>query len=214
MDAARMDAANKPQRRWSLDPVPGLESPTPSDLISQIAEVWNRCEGRWQQGGQQGGLRAEDAEAAKDIDQLEQLRKQLGELADGVSGGFQVRLDRFLEFGRMILPPGDRVLSDPAKLRQELEARISKEPKSLWWVYRSARAMQATSQLREVALGWYRQMAVGVAPGTEPWLEARARSIEILRALGQESKAVELGQLVLASYPNLSDEWKKRFGSN
>jgi hypothetical protein len=214
MDAARMDAANKPQRRWSLAPVPGLESPTPSDLISQIAEVWNRCEGRWQQGGQQGGLRAEDAEAAKDIDQLEQLRKQLGELADGVSGGFQVRLDRFLEFGRMILPPGDRVLSDPAKLRQELEARISKEPKSLWWVYRSARAMQATSQLREVALGWYRQMAVGVAPGTEPWLEARARSIEILRALGQESKAVELGQLVLASYPNLSDEWKKRFGSN
>ena len=214
MEAARMDAANKPQRRWSLAPVPGLESPTSSDLISQIAEVWNRCEGRWQQGGQQGGLRAEDAEAAKDIAQLEQLRKQLGELADGVSGGFQVRLDRFLEFGRMILPPGDRALSDPAKLRQGLEARISKEPKSLWWVYRSARAMQATSQLREVALGWYRQMAVGVAPGTEPWLEARVRSIEILRALGQESKAVELAQLVLASYPNLSDEWKKRFGSN
>jgi hypothetical protein len=74
--------------------------------------------------------------------------------------------------------------------------------------------MQATSQLREVSLGWYRQMAAGVAAGTEPWLEARARSIEILRALGQESKAVELGQLVLASYPNLSDEWKKRFGPN
>jgi hypothetical protein len=34
-----------------------------------------------------------------------------------------------------------------------------------------------------------------------------------LRAIGQESKAVELGQLVLASYPNLSEEWKKRFGS-
>lgn len=214
MDAARMDAANKPQRRWSLAPVPGLESPTPSDLISQIAEVWNRCEASWQHGGQQGGLRAEDAEAAKDIDQLEQLRKQLGELADGGSGGFQVRLDRFLEFGRLILPPGDRALSDPAKLRQGLEARISKEPKSLWWVYRSARAMQATSQLREASLGWYRQMAAGVAAGTEPWLEARARSIEMLRALGQESKAVELGQLVLASYPNLSDEWKKRFGSN
>lgn len=213
MDATWLDA-NKPQRRWSLAPGPGLDSPTPPDLISQIAEVWNRCEASWQQGGPQGGLRAEDAETAKDIDQLEQLRKQLGDLADGVSGGFQVRLDRFLEFGRLILPPGDRAASDPAKLRQRLEARISKEPKSLWWVYRSARAMQATSQLREVSLGWYRQMAAGVAAGTEPWLEARARSIEILRALGQESKAVELGQLVLASYPNLSYEWKKRFGPN
>jgi hypothetical protein len=73
--------------------------------------------------------------------------------------------------------------------------------------------MQQTSQLREVSLGWYRQMASGVVAGTEPWLEARARSVEVLRAIGQESKAVELGQLVLASYPNLSEEWKKRFGS-
>jgi hypothetical protein len=56
-------------------------------------------------------------------------------------------------------------------------------------------------------------MAAGVVAGTEPWLEARARSVEVLRAIGQESKAVELGQLVLASYPNLSEEWKKRFGS-
>jgi hypothetical protein len=73
--------------------------------------------------------------------------------------------------------------------------------------------MQQTSQLREVSLGWYRQMASGVVAGTEPWLEARARSVDVLRAIGQESKAVELGHLVLASYPNLSEEWKKRFGS-
>jgi len=153
------------------------------------------------------------AEDAQDIEQLEQLRKRLGESTDGVPGGFQVRLDRYLEFGRLVLPKADQINADPMMLRQALEARISKEPRSLWWVYRSARAMQQTSQLREVSLGWYRQMASGVVAGTEPWLEARARSVEVLRAIGQESKAVELGQLVLASYPNLSEEWKKRFGS-
>jgi hypothetical protein len=174
--------------------------------MSQIVEVWNRSEGSWHQGG----LGAEDAQ---DIEQLEQLRKRLGESTDGVPGGFQVRLDRYLEFGRLVLPKADQINADPMMLRQALEARISKEPRSLWWVYRSARAMQQTSQLREVSLGWYRQMASGVVAGTEPWLEARARSVEVLRAIGQESKAVELGQLVLASYPNLSEEWKKRFGS-
>jgi hypothetical protein len=193
----------KPQRRWSVDPVAILQRPAPSDSISQIAEAWNRCEARWQQG----------TGRAEDIEELEQLRKKLGEFPDGVSSGFQVRLGRFLEFGRLVLPAGDRTETDEAKLRQKLEARISKEPKSLWWVYRSARAMQRTSQLREVSLGWYRQMASGVAAGTEPWFEARARSVEVLRAVGQESKAVELGQLVLASYPNLSEEWKKRFGA-
>ena len=203
--AAWMDTI-KHQRRWSVDPAVGLDGPVPADLISQIAEVWNRSEGSWLQGG----LGAEDAQ---DIEQLEQLRKRLGESTDGVPGGFQVRLDRYLEFGRLVLPKADQINADPMMLRQALEARISKEPRSLWWVYRSARAMQQTSQLREVALGWYRQMASGVVAGTEPWLEARARSVEVLRAIGQESKAVELGQLVLASYPNLSEEWKKRFGS-
>ena len=203
--AAWMDTI-KPQRRWSVDPAVGLDGPVPSDLMSQVAEVWNRSEGSWLQGG----LGAEDAQ---DIEQLEQLRKRLGESTDGVSGGFQVRLDRYLEFGRLVLPKADQINADPMMLRQALEARISKEPRSLWWVYRSARAMQQTNQLREVSLGWYRQMASGVVAGTEPWLEARARSAEVLRAIGQESKAVELGQLVLASYPNLSEEWKKRFGS-
>ncbi|MFM8400955.1 MAG: hypothetical protein ACKOAH_24275, partial [Pirellula sp.] len=63
-------------------------------------------------------------------------------------------------------------------LKRALEARVAKEPKSLWWVYRSARTMQRSKGLSETALGLYRQMATGVQAGSEAWFEARARTVQ------------------------------------
>ncbi|MFM8400956.1 MAG: hypothetical protein ACKOAH_24280, partial [Pirellula sp.] len=70
--------------------------------------------------------------------------------------------------------------------------------------------MQQATGLSETALGLYRQMATGVQAGSEAWFEARARTVQVLEAMGEMAKAKELRELVLASYPSLSPEWKSR----
>jgi hypothetical protein len=49
-----------------------------------------------------------------------------------------------------------------------------------------------------------------VQAGSEPWFEARARIVQVLEAIGESTKAREMRDLVLASYPSLSPEWKSR----
>jgi hypothetical protein len=83
----------------------------------------------------------------------------------------------------------------------------------LWWVYRSAKTLAATPEATEEAVGLYRQMATGVPAGSEPWLEARARTVEILRKQGKEEQANQLRDLVFATATKLGDseEWRERF---
>ncbi len=187
----------QPHRRWSAQALPEISAPEANDSVGQLAESWNRCEEGWQKGNLDSQM----------LDKLEKQRKEFAEGNAGLAGSLGSRLDRFLDLARLQV-----VSTNPQAIKTGLEARIAKEPKSLWWVYRSARTMQRISVLSESSLGWYRQMATGVMAGSEPWLEARARTIEVLQARGEVAKATELGQLVLASYPNVAAEWKKRLG--
>jgi hypothetical protein len=118
-----------------------------------------------------------------------------------------LRLDRFVDLAQI-----EMQAMDSGQLKRDLQERIAKEPKSLWWVYRSARTMQRTDGLSEDSLGWYRQMANGVKPGSEPWLEARARSIQGLESLGDSVKAKQLRDLVVAFFPDLPSKWQSRLG--
>lgn len=185
----------KPDRRWSNLELKKVLSVQEGDLVGRLADAWNRCEEAWQKGSVTQSQLAE----------LEQVQKTLaGKLGVG-SVLARGRLDRFLELVRIELGSGD-----PQVLKRALEARVAKEPKSLWWVYRSARTMQRSKGLSETALGLYRQMATGVQAGSEAWFEARARTVQVLEAMGEMAKAKELRELVLASYPSLSPEWKSR----
>lgn len=186
-------------RRWKQD-VPkdriGMfldKESNGADALGQLADAWHRCEDAWQKGSVDQAL----------IDGLENANQGWTK-----SGGVRFangRLERSLDL--LKIEVGSKT---PQELQGKLEQRIAKEPKSLWWVYRAARTMQRTGSLFDPALGWYRQMAAGVVAGSPPWLEARARTIGILQAKGDSAKADELRSLLLASYPNLSEEWKAR----
>jgi tetratricopeptide (TPR) repeat protein len=83
--------------------------------------------------------------------------------------------------------------------------------KNARWNYRTARIQQTLPSQRNLALQQFRTLAKGFPGGSEPWLEMRARTSQTLRAMGNESEAKALSELVLATYPNISKEWQKRF---
>lgn len=192
-------AATGPERRWNVpmasDTQMQMADIDVTDLVGQLAAQWNRCEEAWQHGAVDQGM----------LEALDRAQKGLSQKYGSPNAFYGGRLERFIALLKV-----QANSKTPQELRVQLEDRIGKEPKSLWWVYRSARAMQRTDLLSDSALGWYRQMASGVAAGSEPWLEARARTIGILRSKGEVVKANELLDLLVASYPNLSDEWKAR----
>lgn len=185
----------KAERRWANAEFKDLFVVQEGDLVGRLADKWNRCQNAWQKG----------SVTPMELAELEQSQ---GALAARLGAGVVLaegRLDRFIELVRIELGS-----SSSDMLKKALEGRIAKEPKSLWWVYRSARTMQRIKGLSESALGWYRQMAMGVVAGSEPWFEARSRSVQVLESMGQTAKARELRDLVFASFPGISAEWKNR----
>lgn len=84
-------------------------------------------------------------------------------------------------------------------------------PKNPWWIYRSARLFQSDPSQYPQAIQQYRTLAGGFAAGSEAWLEMRARTVETMEQMGDSKSAQELANLVLATYPNIEDQWKRRF---
>lgn len=117
-------------------------------------------------------------------------------------------LQRAIRFYEMLAACGDGngngVL---AQLQREREA----DKKSAWWLYRSARVAQALEASRREALPWYRLMASGFPAGSEPWLEARARTAQTLRWSNDPAAADQLRDLVFATYPKAESHWRSRF---
>ena len=71
--------------------------------------------------------------------------------------------------------------------------------------------LQSSPSQREQAIQLYRSLANGLTAGSEPWFEMRARTAETMRQMGDMKSAQELANLVLATYPSLTEEWKRRF---
>jgi hypothetical protein len=82
---------------------------------------------------------------------------------------------------------------------------------SPWWPYRTARLLQSFPKYRDQAIQLWRSLSTGFVPGSDPWLEMRARTVQTLRLKGEVESASKLAQLVLATYPAMSTEWKNRF---
>jgi tetratricopeptide (TPR) repeat protein len=92
-----------------------------------------------------------------------------------------------------------------------LKSSILADPKNPWWTYRTARLFQTLIGQREQAIQQFRSLASGFAAGSDAWLEFRARTVQTLRQIGNEKAAQELVDLVFATYPTVSNEWKQKF---
>ena len=92
-----------------------------------------------------------------------------------------------------------------------LKNALASEPKSPWWSYRSARVFQTIGPRQEQALQQFRQLANGFPAGSQAWLEAKARTVQTMRQLGDTKRAKELTDAVFATYPSAIGEWKRRF---
>ena len=94
---------------------------------------------------------------------------------------------------------------------QAIQTAIAAEPKSPWWNYRTARLFQTMKSQNEQAIRQFRQLANGYPAGSEPWLESRARTVQTMSQMGNFADATKVSELVFATYPAASKEWRARF---
>ena len=99
---------------------------------------------------------------------------------------------------------------DLATAKTELESKEKESLRSVWWPYQSARWMQTIPTLREESLGRYRRIASGLQPGSEGWLESRARTVQTLRMLDRNEEANQLAAMMIATSPNIVPLWITR----
>jgi hypothetical protein len=91
-----------------------------------------------------------------------------------------------------------------------LESKEKESLRNVWWPYQSARWMQSIPTLREESLGRYRRIASGLQPGSEGWLETRARTVQTLRMLDRNEEANQLAAVIVATSPNIGPLWITR----
>ena len=208
-------SADSPQLpKWISQPIlqtSTSNAPLPeNDPLGGIGFLWYACESK-----SQALLVAPESTrltTAKELaNHLEQLTEELAREPRYPFGPrTRARIERSIAFyGALAQCHG----ADSADGIRVLENRRDENKKSLWWIYHAARAMQSFTEYQQNAIGLYRQMASGLPAGSQPWLEARARTAQTLRALGKVTEANQLRDLVLATYPAAETPWRNRFDS-
>jgi hypothetical protein len=125
-----------------------------------------------------------------------------------VGGSQAIELERSLKLYQAAIQCWS---SNEANGIQEIQKLIVSDPKSAWWMYRIAKLFQSISTQREQAIAQFRQLANGFPAGSDPWLEARARTVQTMRLMGNQEEAKKLTELVFLVYPNAATTWKERF---
>jgi len=148
----------------------------------------------------------------KDVAYLKFCVERLGELEQRTSntiGSLQSsQLDRSV---KLYIAAIQCWTGDEAKGLKTINSEIASAPKVPWWAYRSARVYQTIAARRAQAMTQFRQLAAGFPAGSEAWLDARARTAQTMRLLGDAAKAKELAAVVFAAYPSATQEWQTRF---
>ncbi|MBM3964059.1 MAG: hypothetical protein FJ308_03190 [Planctomycetes bacterium] len=180
------------------------------DPLGRVSSLWYACE-----SNSQTLLIAPESTRltiAKELgNHLEQLTEELAREPQYPFGRqTRARIDRSIAFYDALAQ--SHVANDASGIRT-LESKRDENKKSLWWIYHSARTMQSFAEHRQNAIGLYRQMASGVPAGSQPWIEARARTVQTLRAIGKDTEADQLRDLVLATYPAAGTPWRDRFNT-
>lgn len=185
-------------------------SPWEEDPLGRLGILWFACESRaFAILARPGESTAYERRVFSQLQQL--LKKEMGgedryPLGPRLDRGIQrsIRFYEMLEEGSS--GGGTRIL-------EQLERERESSKRSAWWLYRGARILQSLEVHRKEAIPWYRLMASGFPAGSEPWLEARARTAQTLRWLNDTAAADQLGALVIATYPGAEATWRIRFES-
>lgn len=179
------------------------------DATTQFSLRWCATELMFQQLIQNG---VRKPIASSEVDNLKQCVNRLGEFraqAAGTIGQLQSnQLDRSL---RLYLAAVQCWSGEEAKGLSTIEGAIAAEPKVPWWTYRSARLLQTIASQRAQAIRQFRQLAKGLPEGGEAWLDARARTSQTMRLMGETDEAKKLAEVVFAAYPIAAKEWQSRF---
>ena len=197
-------AQSIPQASTSSLPLPE------NDPLSRVGSLWYACEST-----SQALLVAPEstrvATAKELVNLLEQLTQEVAREPRYPFGPrTRARIERSIAFYGALAQC--HVAKSDEGIRV-LESKRDENKKSLWWIYHTARAMQSVAEQRQNAIAMYRQMASGLPAGSQPWLEARARTAQTLRLMGNATEADQLRDLVLATYPAATIPWKSRMES-
>lgn len=181
------------------------------ELGLQIAFSWIRAEVYFQMQIRKPEELQALAQLAKEVDRLQKLQSQNNQAIGRAIGVRQIdQLKRTLESYSIAIDFWSGEEGRKKATEALLEQRRS-NPKNAWWFYRSARMLQSSPSQREQAIQLYRSLANGMTAGSDAWLEMRARTAETMRQMGDVKSAKDLANLVLATYPTITDEWKRRF---
>lgn len=199
-----------PSKFQDEDSLQALLEPWQNDPLGRIGMLWTALE--WRSSSALSKPEPPSSDQLRCIVLLTRALREATQKPQPYPMGpvIAARIDRSILFHTMAFPESPAAGSERYAL---LEKERDSQKKSAWWLYRAARVLQADPVRRKDAIPWYRQMASGFAAGTEPWLEARARTTQTLRWLGDGAAADQLRDLVLATYPNATIPWKSRLES-
>lgn len=93
---------------------------------------------------------------------------------------------------------------------EELKALEAGSPRDPWWIYKTARLLSTNADHRDEAMFRFRRLASGFREASEPWLDCRSRSIQILIQQNKRDEARQLSELITSLYPELPSIWKTR----
>ena len=183
------------------------------DTCAEVAFIWARAEFVYQQSLRKG------IAGRIDLALIEQLRlsvdrmkailnRENGEAIQGIAERQLAHWKRAIQLYESALQCWSG--EEPQGV-STLKSAILADPKNPWWPYRAARLFQTLIGQREQAIQQFRSLASGFAAGSDAWLEFRARTVQTLRQIGNEKAAQELVDLVFATYPTVSNEWKQKF---
>jgi hypothetical protein len=183
-------------------------SPWNDDPLARLGVLWFACESRVL-----AILSRPIPPANQEYLRLHALVRLLqeerrGESAYPLGPALASDLQRAIRFYEILASGGD---GNWTAVLKQLEKEREMDTSSAWWLYRSARVMQAIEAQRQEAIPQYRLMASGFPAGSEPWLEARARTAQTLRWSNDAAAADQLRDLVFATYPKAESQWRLRF---
>lgn len=185
-------------------------SPWRDDPLARLGILWFACETRASEI-----LSRTSAPLQQDASQFDALQKMLKAERDSESACplgpvIEISLQRSIRFYEMLAAG---ISGDWSGILKQFEQERESNQKSAWWLYRGARVLQSIESRRQEAIPWYRLLASGFPSGSEPWLEARARTAQTMRWSGDSKGADQLRDLVFATYPASEPKWRERFDS-
>jgi hypothetical protein len=202
------DLQGKVFQRVGWEPVMPVELPSWGDdaPLLRFVQRWTRCEIALQNALLFATQSSADTSGLREIlKQSASLREtpDLLLLGPKLTEHFRNHIDYYVITSKFLGGERDGLVDD-------LKNKENRSPRDPWWIYKNARLFTTQPELRDAALERYRRLASGFREGTDPWLDCRARSVNLLVLQNKLDEAKQLSELIVSLYAELSESWKIR----